>query len=167
MRIWRAMRSTRSTQPTRPQPPTWGRGHKATSMNWQMRRQIELEVERNRLGNTGVLKATSGNAKRLKMRQETRVTTRAGKLAKAAVKHMASQELQMEKARMEEWKRTVMLEVAHELQGNRKAQEEAMEVQRQGFQFELERVRGELELFALRATALEKEIEFTSTQKPA
>lgn len=46
--------------------------------------QIGVESERNRLA--GVLRATSGNAtKRLKMGQETRVTTRAGKSAEAAI----------------------------------------------------------------------------------
>lgn len=49
-----------------------------------------------------MLKATSGNAaKRLRERQETRVT-RAGKTAEAAVKEIATQELQTEKSRMEE-----------------------------------------------------------------
>lgn len=69
-----------------------------------MVRQLAVGVERNRFGNAGVLRATSGNvAKRAKMR-ETRVTTRTGKSVEAAAKQMATQELQIEKAQMEEWK---------------------------------------------------------------
>lgn len=136
-----------------------GLEHGATSQNGQMK----VGLERNRPGNTGVLEATSGTAaKQSKMGQETRVTARAGKTAEAAVKHVATQELQME-----EWKQEVMLEVAHELQAIRKAQQEAMEVQRRAFQLELERVKGDLELAALRSTALEKELESLRTQNPA
>ena len=71
----------------------------------QIARQLGIEVERSQSANPGVLKTTSGNvAKRLKMRQETRVTTRAGKTAEAAIKQIAAQELQAEKGRMQEWK---------------------------------------------------------------
>lgn len=81
---------------------TGGQEHETASQKEQMMRQLAVGVERNRLGNAGVLKAASGNvAKRMKMR-ETRVTTRAGKTVEAAAKQMATQELQMEKARMEE-----------------------------------------------------------------
>ena len=66
-------------------------------------RQLELEIERNQLGNLGILKATSGNTvKRWKMRQETRAITRAGKLAEAAIKQIATQKLQTEKEKMRE-----------------------------------------------------------------
>lgn len=93
-----------------------GHEHEALSQTEQTMRQLEVESERNRLGNPGVLKAISGNAaKRLKMRQETRVTTRSGKTVEAPVKQIATQELQVDKARMEEWEQNVMLEVAHEL----------------------------------------------------
>lgn len=120
------------------------------------------------MGNAGVLKSTSGNvAKQLKMKQETRVTTRAGKTAEAAVKQMATQELQIEKARMEELKQKVMGEVAHRLYGMRQAQEEVMEVHRRNFQVELERVTEEQEQMKLRSTALEKEIEALRSEKPS
>ena len=84
---------------------TEGQDCEAASQKGQMMHQLEVGVERNRLGNAGVLKAASGNvAKRLKMR-ETRLTTRAGKTVEAAAKQMATQELQMEKARIEKWKK--------------------------------------------------------------
>lgn len=68
--------------------------HKAVSQNGQMIRRLELGVGGNRSGNTAVLKATSGNAaKWVKVRQEARVTIRAGKTAEAAVKHIGKQEL--------------------------------------------------------------------------
>ena len=146
---------------------TGGQEHEAASQKEQMIRQLDVGVERNRFGNAGVLKAASGNvAKRLKMR-ETRVTTRAGKTVEAAAKQMATQELQMEKARMEEWKENVIREVAHELRGMRQAQEEAMEAQRRTFQVELEKVTEELERVKLRSTALEKEIKTSKAQKSA
>lgn len=42
---------------------------------------------------------------------------------------------------MEEWKKTVMSEVGHELRIIKTAQAEAIEVQRRGFQSDLEIVR--------------------------
>ncbi len=105
-------------------------------------RQLELEIEGNQLGNPGVLKATNGNAaKRWKMRQEMWATTRAGKLAEAAIKHIATQKLQTEKERMQEWKQVVMQEVARELHAIRQVHEEAIGEQRYGFQMELGKVR--------------------------
>ena len=70
---------------------TKGQEQEAGSQSLQITCQSELEIERNQLGNTGVFKATSGNAaKRWKMRQETRATTRAGKSAEAAIKQIAT-----------------------------------------------------------------------------
>lgn len=67
-------------------------GHEASSQTGQIIHELEVESERNRLGNAGVLKATSGNApKRLK----SRVITRAGKSAEAVIKQFATQELQV------------------------------------------------------------------------
>ena len=116
--------------------------HEALHQNRQVARQLELEAERNQSVNLGVLKATSGNAaKRLKVRQETRATTKAEKSAEAAIKQIAAQELQIKKGRMQEWKQVVMQEVARELQAIKQAHKEAIEVQRQSFQMELEKVR--------------------------
>lgn len=56
---------------------------------------------------------------------------------------------------MQEWKDMVMQEVGRELQVIRQVQEGAMEVQRQGFQRELERVR---EIFESKSAASENEI---------
>ena len=163
------MESDAFDAPDAPDATVTTRGHEyeAASQNGQMMRQLEAESKKNRLRSAGVLKATSGNAaKRLRVRQETRVT-RAGKTAEAAVKEIATQELQMEKAQMEEWKQKVMQEVAHELQGMRQAQEEAMEAQRRCFQLELEKVKEELELVESRSSALEKEIKSLRAQKMA
>lgn len=56
-----------------------GQEHQAEHQARQIALQLEAESERSQLGSLGVLRATSGNAaKRLKMRQETRVTTRGG-----------------------------------------------------------------------------------------
>ena len=147
-----------------------GQEQEVGSQSLLIARQLELEIERNQLGNPGVLKATSGNtAKRWKMRQETRATTRAGKSAEAAIKQIATQKLQTEKERMREWKQVIMQEVARELHAIRQAHEEAMEGQRYGFQMELEKVREgfqmelgkvreELHQVEARSTTLEYEI---------
>ena len=140
--------------------------HEALHQNRQVARQLELEAERNQSVNPGVLKATSGNAaKRLKVRQETRATTRAGKSAEAAIKQIAAQELQVEKGRMQEWKQVVMQEVARELQAIRQAHEEAIEAQRHSFQMELERVREKLQQVESRSMTLENEINSLKAQK--
>ena len=137
---------------------TAGHGHEHEGPNYdmQMVRHIEEDIEedieeeddanRGDLVGMGVFKPTSGNAtKRLRVRQGTRgatrtTTTRAGKAAEAVIMQLASQELQGEKEKMEGWKAIVMQEVARKLQGIRRAQEEAIEVQRQSFQAELERL---------------------------
>lgn len=106
--------------------------HEALHQNLQITitRQWELEAERNQSVNPGIAKATSGNAaKRLKVRQKTLATTRAGKSAEAAIKQIATQELQAEKGRMQKWKQIVMQEVERELQAIRQAYEEAIEAQ--------------------------------------
>ena len=110
------------------------------------------------------------------MRQKTLATTRAGKLAEAAIKQIATQKLQTEKERMREWKQVIMQEVAHELHAIRQAHEEAMEGQRYGFQMELEKVREgfqmelgkvreELHQVEARSTTLECEINAQKGQK--
>lgn len=53
-------------------------------------------MERIKLGNHGVLKATSGNA------AKRRATTRAEKSAEAAIKQIATQKLQAEKEKIRE-----------------------------------------------------------------
>lgn len=62
----------------------------------------EEDADRGDLIDMGIFKPTSGNAtKRLRMRQETRGTTRATKTAEAALKQIASQEFQAEKGKMQ------------------------------------------------------------------
>ena len=81
---------------------------------WQIAHQLGIEVEKSQLANSRVLKATSGNvAKRLKMRQETRVITRVGKTAEAAIKQIAAKELQTDEGRMQEWKQIIIQDVGH------------------------------------------------------
>ena len=96
-----------------------------------------------------------------------RVTTRAGKTAEAAIKQIAFQELQVEKVRIEEWKQNVMQDVVRELQAMKQTQEEAMEVQRRGFQMELEKLREELQRVESQSMMLENKMKFLKTQKQA
>ena len=123
-----------------------------------LQHQFEVEARRNQSENLEVLKATSGNAaKRLKNRQETRVATRASKNAEAAIKQIATQELQVEKKKIQEWKKNAM-QVAQELHAIKLAQDEVMEAERQSFQIELERVREKLEQVETKSKSLEDEI---------
>ena len=79
--------------------------HIAQHQDLQIACQLGLEAERNQLANLGVLKATNCNAaKRLKLRQETRRTTRAGRTSGAAIKQITTLELQAKKRKMQEWK---------------------------------------------------------------
>lgn len=144
---------------------TEGQEHGAPHQDLQIARQLGLEAERSQLANLGVLKATNGNAAKRLKRQETRVTTRAGKSAELAIKQIATQELQAEKGKMQVWKQMIMEEVARELQAIRQAQEEAIEAQRHGFQMELERVREKLQQVESQSTTLKSEIESLKTQK--
>lgn len=146
--------------------PTAGGGQdQAQHQGLQIARQLGVESERNQLGKAGVLQATSGNAvKRLKNRQESRVTTRAGRTAKAAIKQIASQELQVEKVRIKEWKKNVIEDFLRELQVMKQTQEEAIEVQRQGIQVELEKVREELQQVMSESVMLKEEIKLLRAQ---
>lgn len=113
------------------------------------------ENEGNHLAKAGILRATSGNvAKRLKARQESRVTTRAGKSAEAVIKQFASQELRSEKEKMQEWKENVMQEVGREIEIIKQTYEGSMEAQRRSFQLELERMGGKVEQLELEVQAL-------------
>ena len=117
-----------------------GQEHEAQHQALQGR-QLGAGDERNQSLKPGILRAASGNgAKQFKTRQESHVTTRAGKSAEAVIKQVASQELQGENEKMQEWKENVMQDVVRELQVIKQVQEEAMEVQRQSFQVELEKV---------------------------
>ncbi len=124
---------------------TEGQGQEVLSQDLHITRQLGLEIARNQLGNPGVLKATSGNAgKRLKIRQETRAATRAGKSAEAAIKQLAAQKIQAEKEKMQEWKEIVMQEVAQELQIIRQTYGEEFEKQRTFFVAEIETLKEEM-----------------------
>ena len=148
-----------------------GHQHETLSQTGQIMHKGGVESEGNQLGNVRALRVTSGNAiKRLK----SRVTTRAGKSAEAAIKKFTTQELQVEKDKMQEWKKNVMQEVGRKLQVIKQKQEEAMEAQRQSFQMELERVKGKLELWKSKSKMLEDEIrllktlgQHTAQKKPA
>ena len=89
------------------------------------------------------------------------MTTRAGK----TIKQIASQELQVEKVRIEEWKKNVIQDVLRKLQAMKLTQGKAMEVQKRGVQMELEKVREELQQVKSRSVMLEKEIKSLKTQK--
>ena len=60
--------------------------HELSSQSGQMVQGRGVALRRNRVGNLGVLKATSGNATK---RSTSRVTTSAGKSAEAVIKQFA------------------------------------------------------------------------------
>ena len=78
---------------------------------------------------------------------------------------IATQKFQAKKERMQEWKQFVIQEVVRELHATKKAHEKAMEVQRYGFQVELEKVIEEFYQVELRSTRLEYEINTLKSQK--
>lgn len=115
-----------------------GQEHEESSQSGQMVPWGGAESETNGVGSLGILRATSGNAtKRLK----TRAMTRAEKSAPAiTMKQITTEECQVEKGKVKEWKENIMQEVARELHVIRQMHEEAMEGQRQSLQLELERM---------------------------
>ena len=71
-----------------------GHEYEALSQTGQIMHQSERNLKRDWVGHAGVFRTTSGNApKQLKLRQEVRVTTKAGKSAEAVIKQIAAQEL--------------------------------------------------------------------------
>ena len=127
--------------------------HEEPNYNMQMVRHIEDEedADRDDLIDMGVFKPTSGNAtKRLRMRQETRGTTRATKAAEAALKQIASQEFQAEKGKMQVWKQMIMKEVALELQ----TVKELAEAQR----VEMKLLKEQVQEMEIKSETLEREL---------
>lgn len=93
----------------------------------QIARQLEIKVEKNQLANPKILKTTSRNvAKQLKMRQKTRVTTRARKTAETAIKQIVAQKLQAKKKNMQKRKQIILQKVGYKLQTMRQTHEKAM-----------------------------------------
>ena len=147
-----------------------GQEHEGPRHNLQMVRHVEEEedADRSQLIDMGVFKPTSGNAtKRLRMRQETRGTTRAGKTAEATLKQIATQEFQAEKGKMEIWKQMIMKEVGHELQAVRQIHEDEMEAQRHGFNMEIEMLKERLRKEETQSALFANEIKALKTQKQA
>ncbi len=129
--------------------------HGRQHQDLQIARQLGLEAERNQLANLGVLKATNGcAAKRLKLRQETRETTRVGRTAGPAIKQIATLKLQAEKIKMQEWKQMIMEEVERELQAIKQTHKEVIEAQNQSFQLELQKLRGQIQETELKSKKL-------------
>lgn len=104
------------------------------------------------------------------------MATRAGKTAEAAIKQIATQELQAEKgknARMETDDYAGGCARAAGYQNIRLSYEGAIEAQRQRFEMELERVREKLHQMELRSPTLENEVnsrkaqQQTLSQRPA
>lgn len=89
---------------TRPPSPEDKSNRQAQHQAMQIACGLGVELEKNQPAKVEVLQATSWNAvKWLKNRQETRMTTtRAGRTVEAAIKQIASQELQVEKGRIKE-----------------------------------------------------------------
>ena len=79
--------------------------------------EAEEETDKNQLIKMKVFKLTNRHAtKCLRIRQETRELTRNGKTTEVTLKYIASQELHLEKKKMQVWKQMIMQKVAHELQ---------------------------------------------------
>jgi len=134
-----------------------GREHEEPHHNLQMVRHIEEEedADRSHLIDMGVFKPTSGNAtKRLRMRQETRGTTRTSQTAEATLKEIATQEFQVEKGKMEIWKPVILQEVGHQLQTIK----ESAEAQKECFRVEMEELREQLQEMEMKSARLEKEL---------
>lgn len=126
---------------------------------------IEASIEKDHVPND-ILKATSGNGrKRLGTRQETRAAARGSKNGVTASQHIATQERNVEKLRMQEWKRKIMDDVAHELQVMKDTQAEVMNVQREEGEKQRAHFQSEIELLKERICELEKGREKLTKEK--
>lgn len=115
----------------------------------------EEEADRGQWIDMGVFKPTSRNAmKRLRMKQEARGTTRAGKTTEATLKQIATQEFQIKKEKIQIWKQMIMQEVVLELQ----AIKESGEAQKECFRVKIEVVREQLQQMEVKSAELEKEL---------
>lgn len=105
--------------------------------------QLGLEIERNQLGNLGVLKTTSGNAAKWNGKAETRLGIKVRSTNLATLKMIARQRAD-EKLQLEEQKTDLLHNLTKKIAQIHKAnnivieaQHEEMERQREQFQFEI------------------------------
>lgn len=78
-------------------------GHKRLRQTAHIAQKLEVETEENQSDNLCILKAPRRHAtNHLKIRQGRRVITRAEKSAEAAIKLIATQDIQAEKKKMQE-----------------------------------------------------------------
>ena len=76
---------------------------------------------------------------------------------------MATKKLHIEKAQMKRWKQMIIIEVALKVQGIKQAHKEAIGIQRQNFQFKLEKLKKKLEIVESKSIALKEEIQVLKT----
>ena len=139
---------------------TGGQGQGVVGAGLQPTCQSGPEVERNQLGNPGVLKATSGNAAKRKGKAETRLGVKDRSTNLAALKMIARQGAD-EKSQLEEWKTDLLHNLTKEIAQIHKAHDIAMEAQREEMERQREQFQFEIHVLGERIRGLELEKEET------
>lgn len=135
-----------------------GQVQETGSQSLLITRQFELEMEKNQLGNPGVLKAISGNAAKWKAKAETRHSAKERSTSLAALKMIARQGAD-EKSQLEEWKTELLNKLTSEIAQIHEAHNIAMEAQREEIENQREQFQFEIQVLGERIRELEMEKE--------
>ena len=136
-------------------PTTTGQEQEGMSEMVQITGVPDLETEGRKLRNTGVLKATSGNAAKRKSKTETRHSTK-GSTSLTALKMIAKQGAD-EKSLLEEWKTDLLDKLTTEIAQIHKVHNIAMEAQREEIEGQKKQFQFEIHVLGERIRALELE----------
>ena len=136
-----------------------GQEEEVESQNMMITRQLEREMEKNQLGNSGVLKATSGNAtKRRTKGAETRHGAKERSTSLTTLKMIAKQGAD-EKSQLENWKTNLLNKLTSEIAEIHKAHNIAMEAQREELENQREQFQFEIQVLRERIREIELEKE--------
>ncbi len=113
----------------------------------------DLQIGKSELRNTGVLKATSGNAAKRKSKTETRHSTK-GSTSLTALKMIAKQGAD-EKSLLEEWKTDLLDKLTSEIAQIHEAHNIAMEAQREEMEGQKKQLQFEIYVLGERIRVLE------------
>ena len=136
-----------------------GHEEESGSQNMMITRQLEREMEKNQLGTSGVLKATSGNAAKRKTKvAETRHGAKERSMSLTALKMIAKQGAD-EKSQLENWKTDLLNKLTSEIAEIHKAHDIAMEAQREELDNQREQFQFEIQVLRERIREIELEKE--------
>lgn len=141
-----------------------GHSEEAESLNLMIIRQLEQEMEKNELENSGILKASSGNSAKRKTRAETRHSTK--ERTNLTALKLITRKGADEKSQLEEWKTELLNNLTAEITKIHKVHRHAMKTQREELENQREQFQFEIDILRERIRELEIDEKKKTVQGP-